>query len=303
MDNVYCSILSKGRVYQFLALLGSMKKVSKEDFELCVLCVGDEAYYLLKKLNMKELHVVHEKELGDDVLALKKTRKVNEYCWTLKPIFLEHLMMKHSTATRLTYLDCDLYFWNDPSIIFKNQPDCSVLLSPEEQYNPSRGDKFMRYMQKVTGYYNSGYISFKKDVIGLACLNWWKEKCIERCEIIPNEGFFGDQKYLDQIPKLFSSSCDITTPGVNIGIWNDLKFQFSEDDDSVYVNNHRLIFYHFCGLRVVNKNKIELLCNQKHIPFIFEYYQQMLREATDLAEQIDPTFSGYASEEDLKQYW
>ncbi|MDR6550711.1 glycosyltransferase [Paenibacillus qinlingensis] len=303
MDNVYCSILSKGRVYQFLALLGSMKKVSKEDFELFVLCVDDEVYELLRKINMKELHVVHDKALGDDVLAIKKTRKIHEYCWTLKPIFLEHLMMTHPSATRLTYLDCDLYFWNDPSIIFENQPDCSVLLSPEEKYNPSWSDSFTRYMQKVTGYYNSGYISFKKDEMGLACLAWWKEKCMERCEIKPTEGFFGDQKYLDQVPKLFPSSCDITTPGVNIGIWNDLKFQFTEDEDSVYVNEHRLIFYHFCGLRMVNKNKIELLFNQKHIPFIFEFYQQKLREAIVLTEQIDSSFSGYASEEDLKRYW
>lgn len=303
MENVYCSILSKGRVYQFLALLSSMQKVSKEDFDLFALCVDNEAYDLLKKLNMKNLHVVHENELGEDVLALKKARKVHEYCWTLKPIFLEHLMMKHPTANRLTYLDCDLYFWNDPSIIFKNQPGCSVLLSPEEKYNPSWNANFTRHMQKVTGYYNSGYISFKKDEMGLACLKWWKEKCIERCEIVPSEGFFGDQKYLDQMPKLFSNICDITTPGVNIGIWNDLKFQFSEDDSSVYVNNDRLIFYHFCGLRIVNKNKIELIFNQKHIPFIFEYYQQMLQEAIDLTEKTDPTFNGYASADDLKRYW
>ncbi|CAK6474052.1 glycosyltransferase [Peribacillus castrilensis] len=303
MENVYCSILSKGRVYQFLALVFSLQKTSKEDFDLFALCIQDETYNLLEKLNIKNLHVVHEKELGEEVLALKTERKIHEYCWTLKPIFLEHLMMKHHSASRLTYLDCDLYFWNDPSIIFKNQPDCSVLLSPEEKYNPSWSSNFKRYMQKITGVYNSGYISFKKDEFGLSCLQWWKKKCIERCEIVPSEGFFGDQKYLDQMPKLFSNVCDITTPGVNIGIWNDLKFQFHEDDGAVYVNKDRLIFYHFCGLRIVNKNKIELIFNQKYVPFIFEYYQQKLQESIDLAEKIDPTFNGYASEEDLKRYW
>ena len=34
-------------------------------------------------------------------------------------------------------------------------------------------------------------------------LKWWQEKCIDWCHDYPDNGRLGDQKYLDEWPKLF----------------------------------------------------------------------------------------------------
>ena len=86
-----------------------------------------------------------------DIQSLKEERKIHEYCWTLKPVLCEHVMTHYSSIKRVTYLDSDLYFWENPSKIFKNQPNCSVLLSIEEKYKPNWKKSSQRKMIKITG--------------------------------------------------------------------------------------------------------------------------------------------------------
>ena len=303
-ENFYCTILSRTRLYQGLALLASLKKVMGDDYYIFIHCIDEESYTLLKKLNWKNTKLIHENKIAKTVVALKDERKVHEYCWTLKPVICDYVLQKYPSIKRITYLDSDLYFWGDPREIFKNQPDCSVLLSKEEKYSP-RANQSIQLRSRITGLYNSGFISFKQDEIGLQAVTWWKEKCLENCKIAPEEGIFGDQKYLDELPGLFPGICDITTPGVNIGPWNELKYQFSNVDDSVLINEHSLVFYHFSGLRVAAKEDIQFVyrVNPKRLPFIYPQYIKAITEAIESVAKLDPDFNGFANENDLKRYW
>jgi hypothetical protein len=304
MDSVYCTIITKSRLYQFLALIVSLIKVRNGEFQFYVLCVDDETCSLLKKLNWRNVTVLHEKDLSDDILSLKKERKIHEYCWTLKAIFIETILNKYPDVMRVTFMDSDLYFWGDPEMIFKEHPNCSVLLSREEKYKPEWKPYFIKRITKITGEYNSGFISFKRDEMGISCLKWWKEKTIEACKIDFKNGIFGDQKYLNDMPKLFVNICDITTPGVNIGPWNYLKYTFSEKDDHIFIDQFKLVFYHFSGVRIINlHNQVELVHNsEKNTPLVFTIYHKRLDQLIALVKHIDPGFDGYATEEDLKSY-
>jgi Nucleotide-diphospho-sugar transferase len=305
MESVYCTIITKSRLYQFLALIVSLNKVRAGQFRFFVLCVDEENYNLLKKLNWSNVEVLQDKELDKSVLALKKERKIHEYCWTLKAIFLETVLNKYPEVMRVTFMDSDLYFWEDPELIFKAQPTCSVLLSREEKYNPVWRPNFIKRVKKVTGEYNSGFISFRRDEMGMACLKWWKEKTIEACKIDPLKGIFGDQKYLNEMPQLFTNICDISTAGVNIGPWNYLKYTFYKKNDHVFVGPSKLIFYHFSGVRVTNRNhQLELVHNSEvNTPFVFTMYQDVLNKMVMLVEHVEPEFDGFATEEDLQSYW
>ncbi|WML39950.1 putative nucleotide-diphospho-sugar transferase [Neobacillus sp. OS1-2] len=305
MDSVYCTIITKSRLYQVLALIVSLDKVRAGDFQFFVLCVDDETYNLLIKLNWKNVHVFHESEIAESVVSLRKERKIHEYCWTLKAIFLETILTKYTDIERITFMDSDLYFLDDPEKIFNRQPNCSVLLSREEKYKPEWKRNFIKRVTNITGEYNSGFISFRRDKMGIACLNWWKEKTIEACKIDPKRGIFGDQKYLNEMPKLFSNICDIELPGVNIGPWNYLKYSFSEKDGYVYIDQCQLIFYHFSGVRIIEQNEnIELIhSSTENTPFVFSIYHKLLTQLFTLIKQIEPGFNGFASEEDLKSYW
>ena len=220
MRYYFCTILSKTRLYQGLALLTSLKRVMGEDFHLFIHCIDEETFTLLKKMKWKNSQLIPEKKLPNRIVSLKNERKVHEYCWTLKPVICDYVLRKYPAVNRITYLDSDLYFWGDPRQVFKKQPDCSVLLSIEEKYSP-RANQAIQQRSKITGRYNSGFISFKQDEIGRNAVRWWKEKCLENCRIDPAEGLFGDQKYLDELTGLFPAICDITTlasilaPGMN----------------------------------------------------------------------------------------
>ncbi|MDF2856111.1 MAG: putative glycosyltransferase [Neobacillus sp.] len=303
-ENFFCTILSKTRLYQGLALLASLKKVMGDDFYIFIHCIDEESYKLFKKFSWKNSKLIHEKKLAKRIVLLKNERKVHEYCWTLKPVICDYVLNKFPSIKRITYLDSDLYFWSDPTPIFKNQPDCSVLLSLEEKYSPTANQSIQR-RSRITGKYNSGFISFKNDVTGMQALKWWKEKCLEACRIAPKEGIFGDQKYLDELPTLFTSCCDITTPGVNVGPWNVLKYQFSTVDHSILIDEDMLIFYHFSGLRVAARNDIQSVnkMNKKRRSFIYQLYSDAVEESVELVENIDPTFNGFATETDLQRYW
>ena len=73
-------------------------------------------------------------------------------------------------------------------------------------------------IQSLTGNFNSGFISFKKDIDGLSCVNWWDKMCIDSCTSNPEDNKFGDQKYLDDMPFLFNNVYEITTQGVILDI-------------------------------------------------------------------------------------
>ena len=305
MESAYCSLMTKSRLYQLLAMIVSLNKVRAGKFRFFVLCVDDETYLLLKKLNWENVTVFRDHEFGEDILALKKKRRIHEYCWTLKALFLEMVLTKYPEVMRVTYMDSDLYFWDDPEIIFNEQPDCSVLLCREEKYRPEWRPNFIKRVTKITGEYNSGFISFKRDEMGIACLSWWKEQTLEACRIDPMKGIFGDQKYLNEMPQLFSNICDITTPGVNIGPWDYRKYTFSEKNEQVFINRIPLIFYHFSGVRIKKSDNGPELIHECEVntPFVFNLYQKLLSYLITMINHIEPGFDGYATKEDLQKYW
>lgn len=268
----------------------------KEDFIFYTLCADDETYNLLKALDWKGIHPVHEEQLDKEIISLKTTRKLHEYCWTLKPVIIEKVLMENPEVTRVTYMDSDLYYYRSPNPIFKNQQDCSVLLIVEEKKRTENS--------RNTGKYNSGFLSFKHNEQGLACVRWWKERCIESCTIDFDANVFGDQLYLEQMPQLFTGVCDVATKGVNIGPWNYLKYRYRVIKGKSYVGKHPLIFFHFSGFRIQAKNQVKLIHGfDRNRPAIFKEYIQVINCIIEDVEKVDPNFNGFAGSEDIKLFW
>ena len=294
--NGLCMVLSKYRLYQGIALYRSLSDTHK-DFKVFILCMDDETYEVLKLLDLEKITLVKSYKLENKILLEKKAeRKLNEYCWTLKPLFLEYIMA-NTDLERVTYIDADLYFFSDCSKIFEDAPRSSVLLSNHD---------FPKNLSHITdrcGKYNSGFISFKRDKDGLRCLAWWKGKCLYWCGDKTEKGKFGDQKYLDNMPLLSKRVCEVRTPGVNIAPWNHEKYRFSINNGEVYINEFKLIFYHYCGFRVVNKNNFVLTLDidKKLIPIIYTPYTTAIQKAIDDIEKIKPDFDGYYIEPERVQ--
>lgn len=300
MEQVFCTVVSRLRVFQALALFNSLHNVLSR-FILFVLCVDDETFVLLSRLNWPKIHLVHIHDVtGESLAGLRKQRKLNEFCWTLKPIFIQSLFTTYPDLESLTFIDADLFFWNDPTLLFKRQPEAAVLLSNGEIDMPDVEDSIVDQLQDLLGKYNSGFIHFKRSPRGLYCLDWWKKKCISACLSVPEGGRFGDQKYLDEMRELPGVQ-EIVTPGVNIGHWNTGRHVYQFHGKRLFMDDYPLICYHFSGFRIPDRDKIMLIHEMDRIdlPFFYGIYKSILDDIMEMVERIDPEFDGFADQEDL----
>lgn len=288
MINGFCIILSKYRLYQGITLYRSLA-YNYNSFRVFILCIDEEAFEICNKLQLKNTILVKTDVLQDGRLnVIKMDRRLNEYCWTLKPFFLEYIMNEYDYLDNVVYLDADLCFFNDPTPIFECSKNYCALLSEHDFLEKNS------IVEKNCGKYNSGFIVFKKCKTSLDILKWWEEKCIDWCFDGLDEGKFGDQKYLDLMPRLFEGICSITVPGVNIAPWNEGKYYFNNQFDKVHANQEKLICYHYCGLRLLNKNQFALLIGSQNINTIIHTpYTLVIQEVISDIEHIAPNFDGY----------
>lgn len=292
MENVFTLILSKFRLYQGIVLYRTLMH-NTEHFILFILCVDDEAYSILSLLSLKNVVLISKKEIEtEDIIKKFEDKMLNEKCWTLKPVLIEKVFEEYK-YNRVTHLDADLCFFSNPNIIFRNQSDCAVLLSPHDF--PT--NEYFKTIEKKCGIYNSGFISFKNDNNGRACLSWWKKNCFIWCYDRCSEDGFGDQKYLDKMPKLFQNVCDINTEGVNIAPWNHNKYKFHIKQSRIFVNRYPLIFYHFCGFRVLSRDEFALTFDSLYVEQIHFPYIALIKNAIDDVRRINPSFNGFFIED------
>jgi lipopolysaccharide biosynthesis glycosyltransferase len=231
-----------------LCMLDSLEQHC-ESFMIYTLCLDDICLERMKKLGRPYVVPIGLAELEAAVTALaplKNERTSLEYYYTCGPAFLYFLMERYSEIDLLTYLDADLYFLSDPLVLFDQFEKYSIGVVPHH----------MPGFRKVTsqGKYNVGWINFRRDANGLACLSWWRDRCIEWCFERYEDGKYADQLYLDQWPKLFEGFYEFTCHGANVGAWNVGDYQIALRSQQVYVDEDPLIFYHFHGFKKIRNN-------------------------------------------------
>lgn len=294
MDNVYCTILSKYRVYQGIVLYRSLLFNTKR-FKLYILCVDGESFDICTKMNLTNAIIIRIIDLqNEQLISIKNQRELNEYCWTLKPYLIEYVLNHPESGICVTYVDADMCFFNDPSAIYKRNKEFDVMLSEHDYSNEYKG------VEAYCGRYNSGFIVFRNVKNALKVLKWWQERCMEWCHDTLAEGKFGDQKYLDLIPVMFKNICSIKTPGVNIAPWNESKYTFTAINQKVNVDGDLLICYHFSGFRVVDINRGALISGSKKLYKLLHFpYINVLKGVIKDIEKIAPEFKGFNIEQKL----
>jgi hypothetical protein len=208
---------------------------------LFVLCLSQQCYDALAGLALPNLVPVRleDFEAGNERLAASKAnRSLIEYYFTCTASLMDWLFKGHPEIEILTYLDGDLYFYSDPSVIFAAFEGHSTLIIAH-RFPPQ-----MR-KQEVYGLYNVGWISFRRDADGMSCLAWWRDRCLEWCYDRLEGDRFGDQKYLDSFSALFKGVLVLDHPGANLAPWNMGSHQLQERDGGILVDGQPLIFFHF----------------------------------------------------------
>ncbi len=247
----FCTYFDRNYMTRGLALYESLKRECRHPFLLWVLCFDDETRATLAALNLPEIRLVSEQEFeaGDEELQRAKTNRSRvEYYWTCSPSLPLYIFNRHPEVDILTYLDADLYFFSDPQPIFDEFGGNSIL-AIEHRYTPE-----LAGLADESGKYNVGLLSFRPDENGLACLRWWRERCIEWCYARYENGKYGDQFYLDEWPNLFNGFCSLQHKGAGLAPWNYLQYHLQVQNGKISVDGQPLIFFHYHGFRYVHEH-------------------------------------------------
>lgn len=246
--NYFCTYFDKNYLPRGLALYHSLREHCR-DFTLLVLCMDHLSFELLEKLDLPRLHSIslEDFELNDgQLLGAKQNRSVIEYYFTCTPSLPLYIFKKWPQIDLITYLDADLFFFASPSPLFDEIGKNSIAII---------GHRFPSHLKDLESYgiFNVGWVSFKRDTNGLTCLKWWRQQCIEWCYDCLEDNRFADQKYLDDWPERFENVVILQHKGANLAPWNLGNFNLCFSNlDTVSVNDHPLIFYHFHELKRIN---------------------------------------------------
>jgi hypothetical protein len=215
-------------------------------FVLWVLCLDDATYETITRLALPDLRPIRLADLEDadpELRAVKTSRSVIEYYFTLSPAWPLFLLERFSDVDLITYVDSDLLFYSTPEPIFDELGEGSVLII---------GHRFPEHLRHLEthGVYNVGLVSFRNDERGRARLAHWREQCLRWCYDRVEDGRFADQKYLDSWPQLPGVHV-LQHKGAGLAPWNWMRYDVSLSGESRTVDGQPLIFFHFHGLKIV----------------------------------------------------
>ena len=291
----FCTYFDRGFLPQGLALWRSLVRHDAEAV-LWVLALDDFTAEVLRRLAEPSLRVVTLAEVEDGDLALaaaKANRSRVEYYFTLSPCWPLWLLNAKPKIDRLTYVDADMLFFSSPQAIFDELGDGSVLMC-EHGFAP-----FLKHYEKH-GRYNVGVLSWRRDANGLACLSWWKDRCLEWCYDWLDTDRYADQKYLEQWPQHFAGVVVCGHPGINLAPWNWMNHQYilpRKGDTSVSVHERPLILFHFARFRAIHGDRWWQsgqadygVMPSRLRQSIYSPYWQALTQARDEIQKLEPTW-------------
>jgi hypothetical protein len=248
MISDFCTYFDSRYLVRALALHASLLRHAGV-FRLWVLCMDDAAADCFSALKLEAVRVVRLRDLetaDPDLHKAKSNRSAVEYMFTCTPCLPLHVFRQATDIDMVTYLDSDLFFFADPRLVSAGMGDASIGII-EHRY--SKGlEARLKY-----GRFNVGWNAFRRDEAGIACLKWWRERCLEWCYDRCEPGRFADQGYLDAWPALFKGVRIIENAGANVAPWNVDRHQLEWHGGVGYSDGVPLLFYHFQSLRSVGR--------------------------------------------------
>jgi len=246
LTRYFCTYFDRNYLPRGLALYRSLQRHCP-GFQLWVLCMDRVCYDALTVLGLPGLQAIalDDYEQGDkDLLQAKQNRTLIEYYFTCSPSLPLFILNHDPRVDLITYLDADLFFFADPTPIYEELAERSIGII---------GHRFPTSLQNLERYgiYNVGWVSFRRDAHALACLHWWRERCLEWCYDRYEDGRFADQKYLDDWPSRFQRVAVLQHKGANLAPWNLANYTIRANGDRVLVDEDPLIFFHFHRLRQI----------------------------------------------------
>lgn len=271
----FCTYFDAAYLAKGLALYRSLERWMPH-FTLSICCLDDRCYAALASAELPRARLISlsQLEAADPVFAQTRCNRSRiEYYFTATPVLLLQTLQRATSGQLVTYLDADLYFFASPGPLIELLAGASCGLI--EHRFPPHSEAL-----KVHGIYNVGWVSLRNDEVGLACAEWWRRRCLERCPDRVEEGRFADQKYLEDLPQEFPGVRVLDHPGANLAPWNIERHRVRSCGGQILVDGQPIIFFHFHELRRISrrvhcarflnlrKRPVDVVIEQLYKPYI-----------------------------------
>lgn len=267
---MYATLFDRGYLLRGLAMLDSLLAESSSA-EITVLALDWETYeFLTREFRNQRVHPLTLNDLTTETLwSARQSRSYRDFCWTLSSVLCHQLLRDN---TEVIYLDADICFFNNPDELLNLCRDGQVAAVPH-------GFPDRLKSSEVNGIYNVQWVYFAGNEGTSACQRW-AEQCLDRCELAPEEGVVGDQKYLDEWPDLYPSFISLDHRGAGVAPWNhEIREPREVDGRWVVRTEENMVFYHFHGLTISPDGSVVLSgpTYSEVKPLPIELYEEYLR--------------------------
>ena len=284
-----CTIITKSHLHFAKALHQSVKRFI-DDIQMHVLIADDnDPNAELSGIHVYDTSCLTESKIGNKIHSKYYHKNMDHFRWSCKSVFMIYLL--NNGVDNILYLDPDLFFFDDPTFLFKKLKSNSVLLSPHFRTNHPAIDYDDYGRNNTHGLFNGGFIGANKD--GIPALEWWADVCCEVCEKNRKKGYYVDQSHLNLMPLLFEKIGILKNHGCNVASWNRNTSPRSLEDGEVTLNKKdRLVFIHFTNdtMRGILDGSDLLLK-----PYLKEYLDTLKSIEGDLSliAKFKPSFWGH----------
>lgn len=239
----YATLFDKNYLSKGLVLHDSLMRHASGEWQLTILAMDDDAFRLLAEMNLTNVDLIPlcGFERAMNLEPQKQSRSWAEFCYTSGSNLIEYLLPWVQPGEFCCYVDADVRFFSDPRVIFDEIADRSIGIVPH------RFNERERARLAKNGEMNVGIVAIRNTAIGQKCVSAWAKDCRDWC-FAKNDGpgRFADQGYLDFFERDYGEEVAvIQNLGVNLGPWSIGNFEISERDGNVFVNNDKLVAYHY----------------------------------------------------------
>ena len=281
---MFTTLFDRNYLLRGLTMLDSLLEQSPSS-QITVLALDWETRKVLTEVRQSSrVNILSLDSLDSESLwAARRSRSYRDFCWTLSSVLCRHLLIDHD---EVIYLDADICFFNSPNDLL------DLCRSGEVAAVPHGFPQRLR-ASEVNGIFNVQWVYFAGGQ-GRDASHRWAEQCLDRCELAPEEGIVGDQKYLDEWPDLYDSFVSIDNPGAGVAPWNhEVRDPRLSNGNWIVGDDTRLVFYHFHGLSISSSGSVVLsgptYSEVRPLPReLYEEYLQRLSVNWNLVQHLVP---------------
>jgi hypothetical protein len=251
--NHYCTFFDERYLVPGVALLFSLRR-HDPGMTLWVLALDEPTAAATMALGGDDVRVLTPADLEQADPELAHSRAIRsplENLFTLSPCLPRHLLRRHPEIAAITYVDADLWFFDRVDEMHAEWAGGSIYLVRHDMPD------YLRAREERFGRFNVGVLGFRNDAPGHACLDWWRERCLEWCRDVPESGRYADQKYLDIWPERFHGVVIARHPGVNVAPWNWQTRHLAAIGPKPTAAGRPLVVFHFAQLRRLGRRWID----------------------------------------------